>query len=54
MTPSLQLSAIALRVPDLGRSVDFYTRQLGFVVTSQTAARAELAVATRGCIACVR
>ena len=45
MTPSLQLTAIHLRVPELIRSVDFYTRQLGFVVASSAAGRTELAAA---------
>lgn len=43
--PTLQLRSIHLRVSDLTRSLDFYTRQLGFIATSHTATHAELAVA---------
>jgi catechol 2,3-dioxygenase len=43
MTPSLQLSSIHLRVPDLARSVEFYTRKMGFVLTTQAGGHAELA-----------
>ncbi len=46
MTPSLQLTAVTLRVADLARSVDFYARQLGFAVTQQSADRAELATSS--------
>ncbi len=48
MTPSLQFSSIELRVGDLARSVEFYTRQLGFVVVNSSATRASLAVAPGG------
>jgi len=44
--PTLQLTAITLRVSELARSLDFYTRQLGFVAVSRSATRAELAPAT--------
>ena len=43
MTPSLQLTAIHLRVSDLTRSVEFYVRQLGFTSARQSATQAELA-----------
>lgn len=43
-TPTLQLSAVHLRVPDLAGSVEFYTRQIGFNVAASTGSRAELAV----------
>ncbi|MCX6954933.1 MAG: VOC family protein [Verrucomicrobia bacterium] len=42
---SLSLTAVHLRVADLSRSVDFYTRGLGFVVVNLTPERADLAVA---------
>jgi catechol 2,3-dioxygenase len=42
MSPSLQLKHIHLRVPDLARSVDFYTR-LGFTVVQRNAAHADFA-----------
>lgn len=45
MTPSLQLTSVHLRVADLARSVDYYTRQLGFVVADASPTRADLAVA---------
>lgn len=45
MTPSLQLVSVQLRVADLARAVDFYTRQVGFVIAESTATRADLAVA---------
>jgi catechol 2,3-dioxygenase len=45
MIPSLQISAVHLRVADLARSVEFYTRQLGFVPRNVTAGHADLAVA---------
>jgi catechol 2,3-dioxygenase len=44
MSASLQLTHIHLRVPDLARSVDFYTR-LGFIVAERDAAHADLATA---------
>ena len=43
---SLQLTSIHLRVPDLLRSVDFYSNKLGFVALSSSATRADLAVAS--------
>jgi catechol 2,3-dioxygenase len=43
MTPSLQITSIHLRVAELERSIDFYARQLGFVVVGQTAGQAQLA-----------
>ena len=43
MTSTLQLRSIQLRVSDLARSIDFYTRQLGFSVIAQASARADLA-----------
>jgi catechol 2,3-dioxygenase len=39
MTPSLQLTAIRLRVANLARSLDFYVRQAGFVVHETIGAR---------------
>jgi catechol 2,3-dioxygenase len=48
MSSFLQLTAIELRVPDLARSVDFYERQLGFVVTDRNETRAELATSAHG------
>ena len=42
MTPSLQLTAVQLRVVDLSRSLEFYVRRVGFGVVSQTASEAEL------------
>lgn len=44
-TTTLQLRSIHLRVSDLTRSLDFYTRQLGFIAATHSATRAELAVA---------
>ncbi|HUR60043.1 MAG TPA: VOC family protein, partial [Opitutaceae bacterium] len=43
MTPSLQIQTIVLRVADLARSVDFYTRQCGFLVRSEDRNRVTLA-----------
>jgi len=43
---SLQLASIHLRVPDLARSVEFYSGKLGFVVATRDATHAELAVAS--------
>ena len=48
MTSSLQLTSIDLRVSNLARALDFYVRQLGFVVARQSGSRAELATATGG------
>ena len=45
MNPSLHLTSIHLRVADLARSLDFYVRQLGFVVLANRPAGADLAVA---------
>ncbi|MBC7366080.1 MAG: VOC family protein [Undibacterium sp.] len=45
MIPTLQLTSIHLRVRDLARSLDFYTRQLGFVVLTADATAATLATA---------
>ena len=43
MIPSLNLTAVHLRVSDLTSSLDFYVRDLGFVVVARTASQAELA-----------
>lgn len=43
MTPSLQLTTIRLRVANLERSVQFYSRQLGFVVRAEAAGSVQLA-----------
>ena len=43
MTPTLQLTAIHLRVANLERSAEFYSRQLGFVITAQGERQVELA-----------
>jgi catechol 2,3-dioxygenase len=43
MTPSLQIQSVDLRVGDLPRSVDFYTRQVGFVVHAEERNRVALA-----------
>jgi catechol 2,3-dioxygenase len=48
MNFSLELTAIQLRVPNLERSVDFYSRRLGFVVVDQLADEAELATSADG------
>lgn len=45
MSSSLSLTSIHLRVRDLARSLDFYTRQLGFVVVTADATSATLATA---------
>ena len=45
MNTTLQLAAIHLRVPHLARSVEFYTKRLGFALVSQHGDRAELATA---------
>jgi catechol 2,3-dioxygenase len=44
MTSSLAVRHVALRVANLAPSLDFYTRQVGFVVTRQDQTLAELAV----------
>lgn len=44
MNPSLQLTTVELRVPDLARSLEFYVGKLGFVATGGQPGRAELAV----------
>jgi catechol 2,3-dioxygenase len=43
MIPSLSLTAIHLRTSDLARSLEFYTRKLGFVVIAANKGQAELA-----------
>jgi len=43
MTPSLHVRSVHLRVADLRRSLDFYTRQLGFVARHADSAQAQLA-----------
>jgi catechol 2,3-dioxygenase len=43
MPPTLQLESVHLRVPDLPRSTEFYTRQLGFVVAAHADNRVQLA-----------
>jgi catechol 2,3-dioxygenase len=43
MNFSLQLTALQLRVPDLARSLDFYSGRLGFALADRTAKQAELA-----------
>jgi len=45
MNSTLQLTAVELRVRDLARSLDFYVRQLGFVVLTGDATTATLATA---------
>lgn len=45
MASTLQLSSVTLRVPHLARSVDFYTRQLGFVRAREQPGSVELATA---------
>lgn len=45
MSPSLSITSIHLRVRDLTRSLDFYTRQLGFVALTTDATTATLATA---------
>src|SRR4051812_5737179 len=42
-SPTIQLKSVELRVGSLERSLDFYVRQLGFVVRKQPAGRVELA-----------
>jgi len=44
MIRSLKLTSIHLRVADLARSVDFYTRQLGFCIASTAPSVANLSV----------
>jgi len=48
MNPSVEIRSVHLRVSDLARSVNFYARQLGFAMVSESAARAELATAPLG------
>lgn len=48
MSASLQLTSVQLRVAQLARSVEFYTRQLGFVALQSSPTRAELATAPGG------
>ena len=48
MTPTLQLSSITLRVPDLTRSLEFYAGLLGFTLKDQAAHRAGLAADPAG------
>lgn len=43
MSDSLQIRSVHLRVSDLGRSVDYYTRQLGFAAVSDGSGTAALA-----------
>ena len=45
MSPSLAITSIHLRVRELARSLDFYVRQLGFVVLTRDATTATLATA---------
>lgn len=42
MTPSLRITQVTLRVADLVRSRDFYTRKVGFVVATESASRVDL------------
>lgn len=46
MAHPLLITSVHLRVADLARSLDYYTRQLGFVVVNATPTRAELTVTT--------
>jgi catechol 2,3-dioxygenase len=45
MSPSLTIPHVALRVADLTRSVEFYTQQLGFVLSRHEGTSADLATA---------
>ena len=45
MLPSLRIDAVHFRVADLARSVEFYTRQLGFAALNPSLNRVDLAVA---------
>ena len=45
-TAEFQVTSVHLRVADLARSVDFYTRQLGFVVARASPAHASLATSS--------
>jgi len=45
MSPTLQLTSVHLRVRDLARSLDFYTRQLGFVAVTADTTNTTLATA---------
>lgn len=48
MTPSLQLTAIRLRVADLARSLDFYVGRVGFVLAEKIGSRQALLAAAHG------
>ncbi len=48
MATNLQLTSVTLRVPDLARSLGFYTGQLGFTVKDQAGHRATLAADPAG------
>jgi catechol 2,3-dioxygenase len=48
MNFSLELAAIQLRVPDLGRSVEFYSSRLGFIEVDRMDGQVELAVSAGG------
>ena len=45
MTPTLQLDALRLRVPDLPRAIEFYRDRLGFVIREHVPTHARLATA---------
>lgn len=47
MTPSLQLTAVRLRVANLERSAEFYGRQLGFTVVNYGEGAVELATSAQ-------
>ncbi len=47
-SPSLEIESVHLRVSDLARSVEFYTRQLGFTVADSTAAASVVLAAEPG------
>ncbi|MEO6568207.1 MAG: VOC family protein [Opitutaceae bacterium] len=42
MSPTLHLQSVHLRIADLSRSLDFYSRQVGLTVTGQKTGHAEL------------
>jgi catechol 2,3-dioxygenase len=48
MPPTFQISAIHLRVSDLRRSVDFYSRRLGFTLVRTSENQAELGTGANG------